>query len=27
MLLSGYALAYVYDIGGLDTSLSFADLK
>jgi hypothetical protein len=27
ILLSGYAPAYVYDIGGLDTSLSFADLK
>ena len=27
MLLSGYAPAYVFDIGGLDTNLSFADLK
>jgi hypothetical protein len=27
VLLSGYAPAYVYDIGGLDTSLSFAELK
>jgi hypothetical protein len=27
VLLSGYAPAYAYEIGGLDTSLSFADLK
>ena len=27
ILLSGYAPDYVYDIGGLDTSLSFVDLK
>ncbi len=27
ILLSGYAPAYVYESGGLDTSLSFADLK
>ena len=27
VLLSGYAPAYAYDIGGLDTSLSFAALK
>ena len=27
ILLSGYAPAYVYEHGGLDTSLSFADLK
>jgi hypothetical protein len=27
ILLSGYAPAYAYDSGGLDTSLSFADLK
>src|SRR4030095_15066786 len=27
ILLSGYAPDYGYDIGGLDTSLSFADLK
>ena len=27
ILLSGYAPDYVYDIGGLDTSRSFADLK
>src|SRR5215475_5093489 len=26
-LLSGYAPAYAYDLGRLDTSLSFADLK
>jgi hypothetical protein len=27
ILLSGYAPAYAYEAGGLDTSLSFADLK
>jgi len=27
ILLSGYAPAFVYENGGLDTSLSFADLK
>jgi uncharacterized protein DUF4105 len=27
ILLSGYAPAYAYEVGGLDTSLSFADLK
>ncbi len=27
ILLSGYAPAYVYEVGGLDTSLSFVDLK
>jgi hypothetical protein len=27
ILLSGYAPAYAYEVGGLDTSLAFADLK
>jgi len=27
ILLSGYAPDYVYEVGGLDTSLSFVDLK
>jgi hypothetical protein len=27
LLLSGYAPEYAYEMGGLDTSLAFADLK